>query len=108
MDAIHSIFQKGTHPEIDSYSGFYDNGHRQATGLGDWLKTQGITQTYICGLATDYCVKFTALDSLQAGFETHLLTDACRGVNLHPDDTTQALETLKEAGCHLLPTPLST
>lgn len=102
METIHRVFQKGTHPEIDSYSGFFDNGHRQATGLGEWLKAQGVTETFVCGLATDYCVKFTALDSIALGFKTNLLLDACRGVNLHPDDVKQAVNALKEAGCHFV------
>ena len=56
------IFQKGTDPAIDSYSGFFDNGHRRSTGLGDYLRSNNVTDVYVCGLATDYCVKFTALD----------------------------------------------
>src|SRR3954464_12124852 len=62
-DRIERIFQKGTDPAIDSYSGFFDNGHRKATGLGDYLKQRGVKSIYIAGLATDYCVKFTALDA---------------------------------------------
>src|SRR5579871_1082201 len=75
------VFQKGTDPAIDSYSGFFDNGHRRATGLADWLRARGVTEVYVCGLATDYCVKFTALDSVQAGFKTYFIADASRGVN---------------------------
>jgi len=59
-----TIFRKGTDPEIDSYSAFFDNAHRKATGLGDYLNSQGVTDVFILGLATDYCVKFTALDSV--------------------------------------------
>src|SRR6266568_4122050 len=70
------IFQKGTDPEIDSYSGFFDNDHRKATGLGEWLKAKSVSEVYICGLATDYCVKFTALDAVRLGFKTHLIEDA--------------------------------
>ncbi len=95
---ITKVFQKGTDPRIDSYSGFFDNGHRKATGLGEWLKEQGVTETYVCGLATDYCVRFTALDAVQLGFKTYLIEDACRGVNLRPDDASHALEELKRAG----------
>ena len=68
MLLIDKIFPKGTDPGIDSYSGFYDNAHRQATGLGDYLREKGVTEIYIMGLATDYCVKFTALDAIQLGF----------------------------------------
>ncbi|MEL7160714.1 MAG: bifunctional nicotinamidase/pyrazinamidase, partial [Bacteroidota bacterium] len=81
-DLITKIFQKGTDPEIDSYSGFYDNGHRKSTGLAEWLREKGITEVHVLGLATDYCVKFTVLDALREGFATTLVADASRGVNL--------------------------
>src|SRR4051812_1540671 len=67
---IARVFQKGTDPAIDSYSGFFDNGHRKSTGLGDFLRDQGVKRVYVCGLATDYCVEFTALDAKQLGFDT--------------------------------------
>ena len=95
---IHQIFQKGIDPEIDSYSGFFDNGHRRATGLGDWLEEHRVQQANICGLATDYCVKYTAIDAVDLGYETVLLEDACRGVNLQPSDVSDALKVLKKAG----------
>lgn len=92
------IFQKGTDPGIDSYSGFFDNGHRRSTGMGDWLKGRGVTEVHICGLATDYCVKFTALDAVALDFKTRLIADACRGVNLRPADVEQAIAEMKRAG----------
>ncbi len=92
------IFLKGTDPQIDSYSGFFDNGHRKATGLGDYLSKQRVSAVYVMGLATDYCVKFTALDSLGLGFETYLIEDGCRGVNLKPTDSADAIEAMKKAG----------
>lgn len=95
---IHRVFQKGTDPEIDSYSGFFDNGQRKATGLGDYLKVQGVQAVYVLGLATDYCVRATALDALALGFETYLVEDACRGVNLQPDDVEKALAELYSKG----------
>ncbi len=94
-DRIAKIFQKGTDPGIDSYSGLFDNGHRKSTGLGEWLKEQRVTEVFVCGLATDYCVKFTALDAVQFGFETKLIQDASRGVNLHPGDVEKAVEEMK-------------
>jgi nicotinamidase/pyrazinamidase len=96
--AITKVFRKGTDPQIDSYSGFFDNGHRKSTGLSDYLSQQGVTDIYIVGLATDYCVKFTALDARQLGFNTHLIQDACRGVNLKPTDVDQAITQMREAG----------
>jgi nicotinamidase/pyrazinamidase len=92
------VFQKGTDPAIDSYSGFFDNGHRKATGLGDYLKQTGVTDVHVCGLATDYCVKFTALDARQLGFRTFLIEDASRGVNVKPGDVNRAVEEMKAAG----------
>ena len=66
------VVVKGTDADIDSYSGFYDNGHRRATGLGDFLKQRGVSAVFVAGLATDYCVKFTALDARALGFATFL------------------------------------
>jgi nicotinamidase/pyrazinamidase len=96
------VFKKGVDPEIDSYSGFFDNGKRRATGLGDFLKQRTIEQVYILGLATDYCVKFTALDAVALGFKTKLIEDACRGVNLKPGDVARSLEEMRQAGVHLV------
>jgi len=95
------VFVKGTDPAIDSYSGFFDNGHRRATGLGDYLKAQRVTDVYVAGLATDYCVKFTALDAVSLGFRTHLIEDACRGVNLQAGDVAKAFEEMKTAGIEI-------
>jgi nicotinamidase/pyrazinamidase len=94
---IAKIFPKGTDAGIDSYSGFFDNGHRKSTGLGEWLKVQGVTEVFVCGLATDYCVKFTALDAVGMGFKTHFIEDASRGVNLRPDDVKNAIDEMKRA-----------
>ena len=97
-ERIIKVFPKGTDPGIDSYSGLFDNGHRKSTGLGEWLKAKGVTDLFVCGLATDYCVKFTALDAAQMGFTTHFIEDASRGVNLRPDDVAKAIEEMKHAG----------
>ena len=99
---IHKIFPKGTDPGIDSYSGFYDNAHRQATGLGDYLKTKGVNEIYILGLATDYCVKFTALDAIGLGFTTTVIVDGCRGVNLQAEDTDKAIAEMQSAGVRIV------
>ena len=99
---IEKVFTKGTDPAIDSYSGFFDNGHRKSTGLGEYLRSRGVTGVYVCGLATDYCVKFTALDARQLGFNTHLVEDASRGVNLKPGDVERAIEEMRHAGVKVL------
>lgn len=95
---IAQVFPKGTDPDIDSYSGFFDNGRRKATGLGGWLKAQHVDEVLVCGLATDYCVKATALDAVGLGLRTTLVEDACRGVGLQPDDIPAALAVLRQAG----------
>jgi nicotinamidase/pyrazinamidase len=99
---VDRIFQKGTDPEIDSYSGFFDNGRRKATGLGDYLLSKGVTDVYVCGLATDFCVKFTALDALSLGFKTFLVEDATRGVNLSPTDVQDAVAEMKASGIQIM------
>jgi nicotinamidase/pyrazinamidase len=99
---IDRVFQKGTDRCIDSYSGFFDNGHRKATGLGEYLKSKNVTDVYVCGLATDYCVDFTALDAVQLGFKTHLFANASRGVNLKPGDVDRAIEDMRRAGVEIL------
>jgi nicotinamidase/pyrazinamidase len=98
MSRVAKVFQKGTDPAIDSYSGFFDNGHRKSTGLGDWLRGRGVGDVYVCGLATDYCVKFTVLDARQLGFNVWLIEDACRGVNLKPGDSADAIAEMRKAG----------
>ena len=95
---ITRVFQKGTDAGIDSYSGFFDNGHRKATGLGDYLKAQQVDAVWVLGVATDYCVKFTALDARTLGFKTTLIADACRGVNLKPGDVDAAIAEMRSAG----------
>jgi len=92
------VFQKGVDREIDSYSGFFDNGRVKDTGLGNYLRQQEVDSVFVLGLATDYCVKFTALDAVSLGFRTHLVLDGCRGVNLEPDDSQRALHEMKISG----------
>ncbi|HYG11777.1 MAG TPA: nicotinamidase [Pyrinomonadaceae bacterium] len=96
------VFLKGTDMEIDSYSGFFDNEHRRATGLGDYLKERGVTDVTIAGLATDYCVKFTALDAVMLGFNTTVVVDACRGVEVSEGDTARAVEEMAAAGVRIM------
>jgi nicotinamidase/pyrazinamidase len=73
---IEAIFRKGMDPEIDSYSGFYDNGHKKITGLSGYLKERGAVDLYFCGLAADICVYFTLLDALKEDFKATLIEDA--------------------------------
>lgn len=97
-----AVFRKGMDKTIDSYSGFFDNGKRQDTGLAAWLEAQGVGAVVVCGLALDYCVKFTALDALAHGLETTLVHDATRAVNLAPEDGDEALAELRAGGATIL------
>jgi nicotinamidase/pyrazinamidase len=98
MEKVRKIFQKGTDFEIDSYSGFFDNDHTNSTGLYDFLKRNKIKEIFLVGLATDYCVKYTAMDALKLGFEVTVIKDACRGIDLHKGDVEKALEEIKKSG----------
>ena len=99
---LRKIFRKGTDSKVDSYSGFFDNGRRNSTGMGEWLKAQGVEGVTIVGLATDYCVKFTALDAVQLGFQTTVVSDACRAVNLQEGDDERAFNEMRTAGIQVL------
>jgi len=96
------VFQKGKNREVDSYSGFFDNARRGDTGLGNYLKERGYELVFVCGLALDYCVKFTALDAKSLGFETFLISDATRAVNLNPEDGEKAIREMQAVGIHSL------
>lgn len=92
---------KGTNREIDSYSAFFDNGHRKSTGLEDILKLNDIDTVYIAGLVTDYCVKYSVLDAISLGFKVYVVTDGCKGANLQPEDSENALNEMQRAGAIL-------
>lgn len=79
---IEAIFRKGMDKNIDSYSGFFDNGKKKATGMGDYLKGRGVTEIFVCGLAADYCVYFTALDGRELGFESTIIANATKPIHL--------------------------
>ncbi|HHU82494.1 MAG TPA: nicotinamidase [Firmicutes bacterium] len=93
-DAI--IVDKGTDPEVEAYSGFQD------TGLAEKLQARQVDTVYITGLATDYCVKATALDALKAGFRTFVVANACRGVDSPPGTVEKALNELRAAGVEIV------
>lgn len=78
---IEVIFRKGMNRDMDSYSGFYDNGKKKATGMEGFLKGRDVTEVYVGGLAADYCVYFTAQDALEAGFHTFIVEDATRAID---------------------------
>lgn len=97
-----AIFKKGTNPLVDSYSGFYDNQKQGDTGLSKFLKQNGIQEVFVCGLATDYCVKFTVLDGLAEGFAVTLIQDASRAVNINPRDFELAIAEMRAAGAKVV------
>lgn len=74
--------RKGTNPEVDSYSAFFEADGKSKTILADWLREQGITEVFLCGLATDFCVSWSALDAVKEGFKTFIIEDACRGIDV--------------------------
>jgi len=78
---IETIFRKGMDKNIDSYSGFFDNGKKKATGMGAYLKGRGVTTIYVTGLAADYCVNFTAIDGLELGFKSIIISNATKAID---------------------------
>lgn len=99
---IDKVIYKGMDPEIDSYSGFFDNGRQKATGLETYLRDQKVDTVYVMGLATDYCVKYTALDAVSLGYRTWLIEDGCRGVGVAEGDVERALAEMKAAGVRVV------
>ncbi len=91
---IEAIFRKGMDKNIDSYSGFFDNGKKKATGMGDYLKGRGVTEISVCGLAADYCVYFTALDGMELGFESTIVANATKPI--HPENFKKLLENFQK------------
>ncbi|MDX5436725.1 MAG: bifunctional nicotinamidase/pyrazinamidase [Pontibacter sp.] len=97
---IEVVFRKGTDSEIDSYSGFYDNGHLKNTGMAAYLRGKGVTDVYLVGLAADYCVYFSAKDALQEGFTVYYIEDATRAINA--DGYQKARADLLQHGCNII------
>ena len=99
---FNKIFQKGINIQVDSYSGFFDNGKKMDTGLNDYLQKCGVDEVFIVGLATDYCVKFTAIDAAELSYVTHVIADATRAVNLCEGDFERSLEEMKAKGITII------
>lgn len=96
QQGIEAIIRKGMDPEIDSYSGFYDNNHEKSTGLASYLREKGVDCVYCCGLAADICVYYSAKDALQLGFETYIIEDATRPIDEQQYETIK--QTLEKLG----------
>jgi nicotinamidase/pyrazinamidase len=93
---IQDVVRKGTDPQLDGYSGF------AGTDLADRLRRRSVQRVFVAGLATDYCVKATAIEAVDNGFDAYVLTDAIRPVEVTPGDGERALAAMTEAGVHLI------
>lgn len=99
---VNVIIEKGIEKNVDSYSTFFDNQNKRSTGLEAILKEKKIHTLYLAGLATDYCVKYSALDGLRLKFKVYVVKEGCRGVNLRPFDADHAFEEMAHAGAHIV------
>jgi len=99
LDLPHAelILRKGFRLDIDSYSAFFENDRRTPTGLAAYLRERGFRRLYLAGLATDYCVAYSALDAIRAGFAVTVLEDACRGIDLE-GSLARAMSEMRSAG----------
>lgn len=99
LDLPHAqlVIRKGFHKDTDSYSAFMEADRKTSTGLAGYLKTRGIRECYVSGLATDFCVAWTALDARKAGFKCSVIEDACRGIDLN-GSLKKAWEAMAKAG----------
>jgi nicotinamidase/pyrazinamidase len=99
---VQVIVRKGFHAHVDSYSAFFENDHKTPTGLDGWLRSRGFRRIFVVGLATDFCVAWSAEDAARLGFETWIIEDACRGIGLPTpggsDTMAQARARLQAAG----------
>ncbi len=101
LSSVSLILHKGRSISIDSYSAFFENDHATQTGLHGYLRELGIGSIAVCGLATDYCVKYTVLDALDLGYNVAVITDAVRGVDTPAGTAAEALEEMKKRGAAL-------
>ncbi|HEV2188051.1 MAG TPA: bifunctional nicotinamidase/pyrazinamidase [Stellaceae bacterium] len=103
LDMPHAelIVRKGFHKTIDSYSAFRENDRRTPTGLGSYLRERGFDHVTLCGLATDFCVLYSALDARAAGFATTVVLEACRGLDVD-GSLARALDRMRQAGIELI------
>jgi len=98
------ILRKGTRQTLDSYSAFFENDSVTPTGLAGLLASLGVRRILVCGLATDYCVKATALDARRVGLDVVVVADAVRGIDANPGDVERAMEEMRRQDCVFAPT----
>lgn len=101
-DGLDLILRKGKKKDLDSYSAFFENDRKTPTGLAGTLRERGIDRVYLCGLATDVCVYYSAIDAAALGFETLLIEDASRGVDTPAGSLSAALEDLRQKGVKII------
>lgn len=102
LPRVNHYVRKGTDALVDSYSGFFDNDHRSDTGMSDYLRSVGVDELEVMGVATDYCVLFTVLDALELGFRVQVRLDGCRGVERRAGDISRAVSAMKEKGATMI------
>lgn len=95
------IIRKGFRKHIDSYSAFFENDHKTVTGLHGYLQARNVNEIYITGLATDFCVKWTALDARKLGYAVHVVEDAVRGINMN-GSVDAAFDEMKTSGVNIV------
>ena len=96
------ILHKGMNPNLDSYSVFLENDRKTPTGMDGYLRSQEITRVFLSGLATDYCVLYSALDAVSSGFETIVVLDACCGVDVPEGNIEKAIRLMKRSGVKII------
>src|SRR2546422_923176 len=96
------VLRKGHHRDVDSYSAFLEADRKTRTGLEGYLEERGIKRVFVCGLATDFCVAWTALDARKLGFAALVVEDACRAIDMQ-GSLTAAWEKMKKAGVKRIP-----
>jgi nicotinamidase/pyrazinamidase len=93
---IEVIIRKGFRPALDSYSAFFENDRLTPTGLEGWLRQRGFSRLFLCGLATDFCVAWSAEDAVRLGFQVVIVADACRGIGLPTDDGRTTMDVARD------------
>lgn len=101
QDTAHLILRKGFRPKIDSYSAFFENDRETSTGLDGYLRSRGVTAITLVGLALDFCVAYSAIDGARLGYDTRVITQACRAIDLN-GSLAQANHNMTKAGVEIL------
>jgi len=99
---LHLILRKGMHSNLDSYSAFFENDQRTPTGLNGYLREHGVRRVFLCGLAADVCVYYSALDAVRLGFDAMVIEDAVRGVDVPPGNVNRTRKEMEKAGITFL------